>query len=64
LAKGVARERIKTLDPFGERAAGSGQQISKIISPCGLCSVNLKSASERSVEFSSFVLGKLRGISK
>lgn len=64
LAKGVAKERIKSLDPFGGQKAEDGRQVSKIISPCGLCYANLKSADERSVEFSSFVLGKLRGMGK
>lgn len=52
LAKDVARERIKGFD----------EGCKKIISPCGLCYANLKSVSEKSLEFSSFVLGKLRGI--
>jgi Fe-S oxidoreductase len=34
----------------------------KIISPCGLCYMNIKSATDRSMEFSAFVLGKLRGL--
>ena len=52
LAKGVARERVKSFD----------SSVGKIISPCGLCYANLKSESDKSVEFSSFVLGKLRGM--
>ncbi len=54
LAKGVAKERVESF-------SGSAKRI---ISPCGLCYANLKSADERSVEFSSFVLGKLRGLRK
>lgn len=54
LAKNIAKERVKS---FGEGKF-------KIVSPCGLCYANLKSANENSVEFSSFVLGKLRGASK
>ena len=54
LSKKVALERVES---FGE---GFG----RIVSPCGLCFANLKSATDNSVEFSSFVLGKLRGISR
>ena len=54
LAKGVAVERVASFD----------KDVEKIISPCGLCYANLKSASDKSVEFSSFVLGKLRGLRK
>ena len=36
--------------------------VDKIISPCGLCYSNIKSATEKSIEFSTFVLGKLRGL--
>jgi len=52
LAKDVAKERSKS---FSVKAK-------KIISPCGLCYANLNSVDERSVEFSSFLLGKLRGL--
>lgn len=38
------------------------EESKKIISPCGLCYSNIKSASDKSTEFSSFVLGKLRGL--
>lgn len=34
----------------------------KIISPCGLCYSNIKSASSKSVEFSTFVLDRLRSL--
>jgi heterodisulfide reductase subunit D len=54
LAKGVARERVKSFD----------EDVKRIISPCGLCYKNLESASDKSVEFSSFVLGKLRGMGR
>ncbi|MCK4650450.1 (Fe-S)-binding protein [Candidatus Pacearchaeota archaeon] len=54
LAKRIASERVKSFD----------KDVKKIISPCGLCYANLKSASEKSVEFSSFVLGKLRGLKR
>jgi Fe-S oxidoreductase len=53
LAKDGAKERVTSL---------AESRVSKIISPCGLCYTNLKSASDKSVEFSSFVLGKLRGM--
>lgn len=51
LAKNIANERIKSFDG----------NVKKIISPCGLCYANLKSVSDKSTEFSTFVLGKLRG---
>jgi len=54
LAKGVARERVKSFD----------DEVKRIISPCGLCYANLKSGSDKSSEFSSFVLGKLRGMGR
>jgi heterodisulfide reductase subunit D len=54
LAKDIAKERVKSFDDEAKR----------IISPCGLCYANLKSASDKSVEFSSFVLGKLRGLKR
>jgi Fe-S oxidoreductase len=54
LAKNIAKERVKSFD----------SDVKKIISPCGLCHINLKSASDKSFEFSSFVLGRLRGMRK
>lgn len=45
-----------------KRVANIENKVDKIISPCGLCYVNIKSATDKSVELSSFVLGKLRGI--
>jgi len=51
LAKDIANERMESFDG----------NVKKIISPCGLCYANLKSASDKSTEFSTFVLGKLRG---
>jgi Fe-S oxidoreductase len=48
----------------GERVESFGEDVGKIISPCGLCYANLKSVSDKSVEFSSFVLGKLRGMGR
>jgi len=51
LAKDVARGKV----------AHTSKKVGKIISPCGLCYSNIKSASDKSMEFSSFVLGKLRG---
>jgi len=54
LAKSIAELKVK----YAPQGAG------KIISPCGLCYSNLKSASDKSTEFSNFVLGKLRGMGK
>ncbi|MCK5321280.1 (Fe-S)-binding protein [Candidatus Pacearchaeota archaeon] len=54
IAKKIAVERVKFVLPDATR----------IVSPCGLCYLNLKSASEKSTEFSSFVLGKLRGFER
>lgn len=54
LSEDIAKERVKSFD----------SDVNKIISPCGLCHANLKSASDKSIEFSSFVLGKLRGLRK
>jgi len=49
LSKAIARLRVQEMP----------KQIEKIISPCGLCFANLKSATDKSEEFSSFVLRKL-----
>ena len=38
------------------------KEVSKIISPCELSHSNLKKVTEKSTEFSTFVLGKLRGL--
>jgi len=54
LAKKVGKQRVESFD----------KDVGKIISPCGLCYANLKSVSDKSVEFSSFVLGKLRGMGR
>ena len=54
LAKDIAKSRVESFD----------SEVGKIISPCGLCYANLKSASDKSIEFSSFVLGKLRGLKR
>jgi heterodisulfide reductase subunit D len=51
LAKGIAKLKVQH----------APDDDAKIISPCGLCYSNLKSVSEKSTEFSNFVLGKLRG---
>jgi heterodisulfide reductase subunit D len=53
-AKKIAKLRVKE----------AGKEINKIISPCPLCFANLKTADERSTEFSTFVLGKLRGLGR
>ena len=52
LAKDVAKLKVRYTSP----------DVGKIISPCGLCYSNIKSVSDKSTEFSSFVLGKLRGM--
>ena len=52
VAKKVAVERVKFV-PL---------DATKVISPCSLCHANLKSATEKSIEFSTFILGKLRGM--
>ncbi|MEA3248354.1 MAG: (Fe-S)-binding protein [Nanoarchaeota archaeon] len=54
VSKKIAMERVKFIP----------SDATRIISPCGLCYLNLKSASEKSIEFSSFVLGKLRGLGR
>jgi heterodisulfide reductase subunit D len=51
LAKDIAKLKVKDIP----------KDASKIISPCGLCYSNIKSVSDDSIEFSDFVLGKLRG---
>jgi heterodisulfide reductase subunit D len=54
LAKDIAKLKVKFASP----------EAKKIISPCGLCYANIKSATEKSTEFSNFVLGRLRGSMK
>lgn len=54
LAKDIAKTRIENID----------SKVDNIISPCGLCYLNIKSASKKSEEFSSFVLRKLKEIKK
>lgn len=54
VSKRIAMEKIESISP----------DVTKVISPCGLCHINLKSATEKSVEFSDFVLGKLRGLGR
>lgn len=50
----IAKEAAK------KKVAEIGNKVGKIISPCGLCYANIKSATDKSTEFSNFVLGKLR----
>lgn len=52
VAKAIAKKRA-TLVP---------EAVKKVISPCGLCYANIKSGTDKSTEFSTFVLGKLRGL--
>ncbi|MDP2946991.1 MAG: (Fe-S)-binding protein [Nanoarchaeota archaeon] len=49
IAKNIAKKRVENL---------SGHVV-KIISPCALCYLNLKTATDKSEEFSDFVLRKL-----
>ena len=50
LAKDIAKKKMEYIP----------KDAVKIISPCGLCFANLKSVSDKSEEFSSFVLRKLK----
>lgn len=54
LAKDIAKIRVKEVD----------KKVTKIVTPCGLCYSQLNEADERTFEFSSFVLGKLRSLRK
>ncbi len=44
------------------RSSGASANASKIITPCGMCFAQIHGADERGTEFSTFVLGKLRGM--
>ncbi|MFH1521643.1 MAG: (Fe-S)-binding protein [archaeon] len=52
IAKEAAKKKVAEIE----------NEVGKIISPCGLCYANIKSATEKSTEFSNFVLGRLRGM--
>ena len=52
LAKSIAKKKAESIP----------EKANKIISPCGLCYTNIKSESDKSIEFSSFVLGRLRSL--
>lgn len=54
LAKDIANKRIENLE----------NNVKKIISPCGLCYLNIKSVNEKSEEFSSFILRRLKEAEK
>jgi heterodisulfide reductase subunit D len=54
LAKQIAKLRVSQ----------TNGKPSKIITPCGMCFAQIHGADERGTEFSTFVLGKLRGIRK
>ncbi len=43
-----------------KRADNIPENAKKLISPCGLCYANIKTATDKSMEFSTFVLGRLR----
>jgi len=47
-----------------KRASQMPKESRKLISPCGLCHANLRSGTEKSCEFSTFVLNKLKEIGK
>jgi heterodisulfide reductase subunit D len=49
LAKAIAKKKAEFIH----------EDIGKIISPCGLCYANIKHGTDKSTEFSNFVLGKL-----
>jgi heterodisulfide reductase subunit D len=50
IAKSAAKRKMREVP----------EDVGKVVSACGLCYANLKSGSEKSIEFSDFVLGKLR----
>jgi Fe-S oxidoreductase len=52
----LAREASKI------RCKGIPKEASKFVCSSSLCYANLKSSTDKSFEFSSFVLGKLRGL--
>ncbi len=54
VAKAVAKKNVSEIP----------EEVGQIVSPCGLCYANIKSATEKSVEFSDFVVRKLREIRK
>ncbi|MFH1238155.1 MAG: (Fe-S)-binding protein [archaeon] len=67
----IITERVKSIPldattpkgvPPAQMASADADKVGKIISPCGLCYANLKSGTEKSIEFSTFVLGKLKEI--
>ena len=71
LAKDIAKLKVKYAPkdaaapkgvPPAQMASADADKVGKIVTPCGLCYSNIKSASDKSTEFSSFVLGKLRGM--
>ena len=45
-----------------KRVSGLSEDVMQILSPCGLCHANIKTATDKSREFSTFVLGRLRGL--
>jgi Fe-S oxidoreductase len=53
-AKKAAKNRVKQVP----------KNAKKVITPCGLCYSQLNEADDRTVEFSTYVLGKLRGMKK
>jgi len=51
VAKKIAKKKVSFVP----------DDVGKVVSPCGLCYANFKSVSDKSVEFSDFVVRKLRG---
>ena len=50
VAKKVAKKRV----------SGMSKDVEQILSPCGLCHANIKTATDKSREFSTFVLEQLK----
>jgi Fe-S oxidoreductase len=50
LAKNIAKKRVQDIS----------EEISRIITPCGLCYSQLNEADPRTIEFSTFVLSRLK----
>jgi Fe-S oxidoreductase len=62
---GLRANHTKTSKKIAKiRATQFPKEAKKIITPCGLCYSNLSEQDERTIEFSTYVLGKLRGLGK
>jgi heterodisulfide reductase subunit D len=71
IAKAIAKKKASFIPeeigtpkgvPPAQMAPAIAGKVGKVISPCGLCYANLKSGTDKSVEFSDFVVRKLRGL--